>query len=217
MATTGVVDNGRSRLREHDWPGAMRQFLVGKRCPGHPDRHHSDVFHQGAVRLRIQICQVPYTFSNRDCANERRAAWPLQRGNRQSIQPLRCRIQTAAATAPARRSNAQSKGLRYCSPSSRPACRAPPVVRPPAATCPMRSTSSRSLHFLRRRPVPNSANDEACSSKTPSEIPYPDSTAYGTVSHTNPTMPPVGTATGDLSSANLTTLVNRVPGCGPVE
>ncbi len=53
------------------------------------------------------------------------------------------------------------------------------------------------------------ANDEACSSKTPSEIAYPDSTAYGTVSHTNPTMPPVGTATGDLSSANLTTLVNE--------
>jgi Flp pilus assembly protein TadG len=43
------------------------------------------------------------------------------------------------------------------------------------------------------------ANDEACSSKTPSVIPYPDSTAYGTVTHSNPTMP-------TITSTNLTTL-----------
>lgn len=53
------------------------------------------------------------------------------------------------------------------------------------------------------------ANDESCPSKTLSEIPYPDSTAYGTVSHSNPTMPPVGTATGDITSTNLQTLVNQ--------
>jgi Flp pilus assembly protein TadG len=52
-------------------------------------------------------------------------------------------------------------------------------------------------------------NDEGCTAKTPSEIAYPDSTAYGTVSHSNPTMPPVGTATGDITSANLQTLVNQ--------
>ena len=53
------------------------------------------------------------------------------------------------------------------------------------------------------------ANDESCPSKTPSEIPYPDSTAYGTVSHSNPTMPPVGSATGDITTANLATLVSE--------
>jgi hypothetical protein len=52
-------------------------------------------------------------------------------------------------------------------------------------------------------------NDESCPSKTLSEIPYPDSTAYGTVSHSNPRMPPVGTATGDITSTNLQTLVNQ--------
>jgi Flp pilus assembly protein TadG len=52
-------------------------------------------------------------------------------------------------------------------------------------------------------------NDEGCTAKTPSEIAYPDSTAYATVSHSTPTMPPVGTATGDLTTANLQTLVNQ--------
>ena len=52
-------------------------------------------------------------------------------------------------------------------------------------------------------------NDESCPSKTLSEIAYPDSTAYGTVSHSTPTMPPVGTATGDITSTNLQTLVNQ--------
>ena len=52
-------------------------------------------------------------------------------------------------------------------------------------------------------------NDEGCTAKTPSEIAYPDSTAYATVSHSTPTMPAIGTAAGDLTTANLNTLVSQ--------
>ncbi len=53
------------------------------------------------------------------------------------------------------------------------------------------------------------ANDESCPSKTLSEIAYPDSTSYATVSHTTPTMPAIGSAAGNLTTANLQTLVNQ--------
>ena len=49
-------------------------------------------------------------------------------------------------------------------------------------------------------------NDEVCSSKTPSVIPYPDSTTYARVAGTNPTMPPIGTG---ITTANLATLVSE--------
>jgi Flp pilus assembly protein TadG len=53
------------------------------------------------------------------------------------------------------------------------------------------------------------ANDQACSSKTPSVVSYPDSTSYASVSHSNPTMPTIGTGSGNLSTTNLSTLVNQ--------
>ncbi|HEY1578882.1 MAG TPA: vWA domain-containing protein [Terracidiphilus sp.] len=38
---------------------------------------------------------------------------------------------------------------------------------------------------------------------------YPDSTSYATVSHSNPTMPGIGTGSGQLTTANLNTLVSQ--------
>ena len=51
-------------------------------------------------------------------------------------------------------------------------------------------------------------NDQSCGNHAPSELAYPDSTAYATVSHSNPTMPAVGTGAGNLSQTNLNNLVS---------